>query len=412
MKIGWVSVSPWARTGYGRATRDIVTRLSEEHEIICIGHEADVIIWGGKKEFTLPNGKKITTLAMKSPLIDPGAASGLVQAYASRYKMQLLIGFWDGWALSFMKNAGTPYAVYVPIDGPLTKKWADSFGDAYRVITYSQYGLDQALRFFPPSKVSYIPHGVDTKAFRPLEDDKAELRKKLDCASPVPEDAFLFTFTGANFGGRKHIPLMLRTFARFASAHKDAHLYLHTNAYSDAPHGYDLPTLCDTLGIRDRVHWPTFDPILEPAEDEELCRLYNASDAYITDSVGEGFGLPVLEAMSSGLPAIAPMNSSMPELVDGKGWMVRNVPEDVYVDYPVYVPTLQTFPVPDQLDLIAKMAQAYDQPDLRKYYSMRSRQFALQYDWDAVVPLWKKELARLEEEISMFAELREQLKPE
>ena len=44
MRIGWLSVSMWAKTGYGRETREIVSRLIDEHEVICMGHEADVIV--------------------------------------------------------------------------------------------------------------------------------------------------------------------------------------------------------------------------------------------------------------------------------------------------------------------------------------------------------------------------------
>ena len=49
--------------------------------------------------------------------------------------------------------------------------------------------------------------------------------------------------------------------------------------------------------------------------DADLCHLYNLCHAYVFPSLHEGFGLPVLEAMSSGAPVIASNTSSLPEVV-------------------------------------------------------------------------------------------------
>ena len=49
--------------------------------------------------------------------------------------------------------------------------------------------------------------------------------------------------------------------------------------------------------------------------DTDLCHLYNLCHAYVFPSLHEGFGLPVLEAMSCGAPVIASNTSSLPEVV-------------------------------------------------------------------------------------------------
>lgn len=48
--------------------------------------------------------------------------------------------------------------------------------------------------------------------------------------------------------------------------------------------------------------------------DEELNLLYNAADIFVFPSLYEGFGLPILEAMSCRVPVIAANNSSIPEV--------------------------------------------------------------------------------------------------
>lgn len=53
---------------------------------------------------------------------------------------------------------------------------------------------------------------------------------------------------------------------------------------------------------------------LEYAERTDLAALYASADALVFPSLYEGFGLPVLEAMSSGLPVVAAAEGSVPEV--------------------------------------------------------------------------------------------------
>jgi len=63
----------------------------------------------------------------------------------------------------------------------------------------------------------------------------------------------------------------------------------------------------ERLGLQDRVH------ILGYVSDNALKKLYNQADFFIYASFYEGFGLPVLEAMTSGCPVITSSTSSMVE---------------------------------------------------------------------------------------------------
>ncbi len=51
-------------------------------------------------------------------------------------------------------------------------------------------------------------------------------------------------------------------------------------------------------------------PVLPP----ELDALYRTADAFVYPSLYEGFGLPVLEAMSRGVPCVVSTSSSLPEV--------------------------------------------------------------------------------------------------
>lgn len=56
--------------------------------------------------------------------------------------------------------------------------------------------------------------------------------------------------------------------------------------------------------------------------DEDLAPLYSGAEWFVYTSQYEGFGLPPLEAMSSGCPVITSNNSSLPEVVGDAGIMI------------------------------------------------------------------------------------------
>ncbi|MFI3300887.1 MAG: glycosyltransferase family 1 protein [Candidatus Gastranaerophilales bacterium] len=57
-------------------------------------------------------------------------------------------------------------------------------------------------------------------------------------------------------------------------------------------------------------------------DDEDLAPLYSGAEWFVYTSQYEGFGLPLLEAMSCGCPVITSNNSSIPEVVDNAGIMI------------------------------------------------------------------------------------------
>ena len=63
------------------------------------------------------------------------------------------------------------------------------------------------------------------------------------------------------------------------------------------------------LGLENHVQLTGFLP------EDDLLDLYRAADLVLFPSLYEGFGFPVLEAISSGVPVLARSNSSIPEVV-------------------------------------------------------------------------------------------------
>ena len=58
--------------------------------------------------------------------------------------------------------------------------------------------------------------------------------------------------------------------------------------------------------------------------DEERVWLFANCEAYLFPSIGEGFGLPAIEAMQFGKPVFASTYQSLPEIVGGHGYLWEN----------------------------------------------------------------------------------------
>jgi glycosyltransferase involved in cell wall biosynthesis len=76
-------------------------------------------------------------------------------------------------------------------------------------------------------------------------------------------------------------------------------------------HESELRALAAALGIADRVHF------LPWLSDADLDELYGLASCFVLASFAEGFGLPILEAMSHGVPVACSNVSSMPEVAGG-----------------------------------------------------------------------------------------------
>ena len=78
----------------------------------------------------------------------------------------------------------------------------------------------------------------------------------------------------------------------------------------------DMRRTIERTGMTDFVHLPGF------VEDHDLPALYSGARALVMTSLYEGFGLPILEAMSCGTPVITSNLSSLPEVAGSAALLV------------------------------------------------------------------------------------------
>ncbi|HVX83784.1 MAG TPA: glycosyltransferase family 4 protein [Phycisphaerae bacterium] len=149
-----------------------------------------------------------------------------------------------------------------------------------------------------PARVAVVPHGVDISVFRPLTfSERGAARRKLGLRG------FLFLHLSA-LSGSKNVWGLLKALAAVSLKHPDVRLMIKG---LDELYGSDvnLRGLMNHLTPEEqRLAGPRLMYVGRELPVEEIARLYQAADAYVAPYRGEGFNLPVLEAVASGLPVI------------------------------------------------------------------------------------------------------------
>lgn len=151
----------------------------------------------------------------------------------------------------------------------------------------------------PKDKIHVVYPGITAPA---ISDPELARRKY-----GLPEQYFLFIGT---LQPRKNIANLVQAFARWRSAHPDD----DTGLVLAGGKGW----LFDPQWVAGvpNVYLPGF------VDDADKGALYAGATALVFPSLYEGFGFPVLEAMSCSTPVIASNTSSLPELVGDGGLQV------------------------------------------------------------------------------------------
>ncbi len=172
------------------------------------------------------------------------------------------------------------------------------------VLTHSAYVRDtiRARYRLPAERIVVTPPGADPFFLAPPTPEE------LAAAAARFGDEPFFLSVGV-LAPQKNPAGLLRALALLGRAGErpPPRLVLVGRSVGDYARRHLVP-LVDALGLADRVTLAGY------VEDGVLRALYHRATALVMPSFGEGFGLPVLEAMAAGAPVIAATGSSLPEV--------------------------------------------------------------------------------------------------
>ncbi len=210
------------------------------------------------------------------------------------------------WPPDFTKPDSGQLVIIQPWEfGSLPRIWIDPIQDNVSEVwvpsryvrrVYTDSGIDA-------QKVIVIPNGVNTSIFRPEGN-----RMELDTGK-----RFKFLFVGGTFY-RKGIDILLDTYLRTFTSNDNIVLVIKDFGSKSFYKGQSNSKL-----IKEIQRTPNAPEILyieKELTEQDMPALYRACDCLVHPYRGEGFGLPVLEAMACGLPVVVTDGGSTDDFVD------------------------------------------------------------------------------------------------
>ena len=176
-----------------------------------------------------------------------------------------------------------------------------SLARATAAIVPSAATKDELLRWVRPRRdaITVAYHGVDVAVFHAPTAAQVDAARASLAGAPA-WIAFLGTIEP-----RKNVGNLIRAFDAIATtSHPELHLVLA------GARGWDdeIDGIAKSAGSVDRIHRLGFVP------DSDLAGLLGGSSAFVYPSLGEGFGLPVLEAMAATAPVVTTPFLALPEV--------------------------------------------------------------------------------------------------
>ena len=207
---------------------------------------------------------------------------------------------------------------YFPIDCEILPQLVRGLEFFDCIITYTEYARKQVFKFKPDlkGKLKVIFHGININHFYPLETDKAK-EFRLEYFGKENTDKFIILNLNRN-QPRKDIPTTIFAFIEAKKIWEEGlpkpFLYLHMNPKD--PMGWDIKALILQTDLVEGVDYKLIPDDIENhgAGIELVNKIYNASDVYLSTTLGEGWGLGLTEAFACKLPVIAPYNTSIIEI--------------------------------------------------------------------------------------------------
>lgn len=172
------------------------------------------------------------------------------------------------------------------------------------ILTCSEYSRGEICSRFrvAPDRVRAVPLDCDRAVFAPRPADRAAWLAK----HKLPPGRRVFAHLSSG-DRRKNLPRILRAFRLVAEKQPDA-IFVKAGKVLHGRNHQALLACLKGMGLKDKVFF------LEGLSDADVAEMYNAADVFVSPSLAEGFGFPVLEAQACGCPVVTSKTTSLREV--------------------------------------------------------------------------------------------------
>jgi glycosyltransferase involved in cell wall biosynthesis len=369
--VSFASNSPGVPTGYGQQAEYLVNRMLEAGMTVAAmsnyGHE------GGIDTLRLANGE-IPHYPRSFNNYSVDTLPWNHRHFRDKHKdlPNAVFILYDSWVYN-----GSPeldkenVVIWAPIDHITLPPAVAQFlkKPNVTVVSMAPDGAEQLKQAGIES--TYIPHGVDTKVYKPTTTMKGMPTREF---LGISSTDFLVGMVAANKSNgvihRKAFAENILAFSLLQKKYPDAKLYIHSEP-SKLMGGFQLTNLLKACGIpADSVIFP--DPLdyRYGITRENMAALYSAFDVLLAPSYGEGFGVPTMEAQACGTRVIVSNWAASKDLVSKNSWKVEGIP---FWDEP----QISWYKIPLVDSIVLALEQAYQ---AERGTDLVSIEFAKEFD--------------------------------
>lgn len=200
-----------------------------------------------------------------------------------------------------------------------TKGINDTVRYADEIIAISEHTKKDLMEILkvPDEMITVTPLAADT-SYMPISDSEKLVRVREQYK--LPKKFILFV---GSLEPRKNVKTLIRAFAGLSEElRKDYYLVI---AGAKGWLNSDIPKIVTDLKIEEKVFFTGY------IANEDISTVYSLATIFVYPSLYEGFGLPILEAMSCGVPTITSNTSSMPEVAGDAALLINPLDVDELV---------------------------------------------------------------------------------
>ncbi len=365
--------SPTCNTGFGVVSKNILKRLQAtgRYDITVIGinyhgnpHNLPYKIYPALDSANDVYGRKRLLESLRTKKIDVlfTIQDTFIMATIGESIKKIRDGYIDDSDKDkkiFRKGRDFKWLYYYPIDATPKKEWIEksvAFCDI--AIPYTKYAKKESEKFLK-RKYEVIYHGFDKKSFYHMSTKQKEAFKNRFFKENNLDKNFLIVNVNRNQERKGYLQTLL-AFKLFNNIVPNSILYTHCDVANDR--GGNLLEIAKRIGLTDNWIYPNPEAFQKGVKfpTSYINGLYNLADVNISTTLGEGFGLSMVEAMATKTLNIFPDNTAITEILkDNRGLLVKsgNIPNNLIANGPLDNDIVR--PITDVVDMVNKLLWAY-----------------------------------------------------